>query len=155
MDQIMRLRRRAVDDFEIKDQNNGYGHEKAFTELIERYGTLHESQLLPRSFGQGSLIRSQVDPASLKQLVPTTPTVVRGLASGKVSPVKALWHKKLPDQKQVRRHERHRAVQLRREAARNAARPVGDLHCSAPSLSVPASLSSPTMYRFSSIRSPP
>jgi succinate dehydrogenase / fumarate reductase, iron-sulfur subunit len=103
MDQIMRLRRRATGDYEIKDQNNGYGHEKAFTELIERYGTLHESQLLPRSYGQGSLIRSQVDPASLKQLAPQAPTVVRGLASGKVSPVKALWHKKLPDQKQVRR----------------------------------------------------
>src|ERR687896_967440 len=103
MDQIMRLRRRATSDYEIKDQNNGYGHEKAFVELIERYGTLHESQLLPRSYGQGSLIRSQVDPASLKQLAPQAPTVVRGLASGKVSPVKALWHKKLPDQKQVRR----------------------------------------------------
>jgi succinate dehydrogenase / fumarate reductase iron-sulfur subunit len=103
MDQIMRLRRRATGDYEIKDQNNGYGHGKAFTELIERYGTLHEAQLLPRSYGQGSLIRSQVDPASLKQLAPQAPTVARGLASGKVSPVKALWHKKLPDQKQVRR----------------------------------------------------
>jgi succinate dehydrogenase / fumarate reductase iron-sulfur subunit len=103
MDQIMRLRRRATGDYEIKDQNNGYGHEKAFTELIERYGTLHEAQLLPRSYGQGSLIRSQVDPASLKQLAPQAPTVVRGLTSGKVSPVKALWHKKLPDQNQVRR----------------------------------------------------
>ena len=30
MDQIMRLRRRATGDYEIKDRNNGYGHEKAF-----------------------------------------------------------------------------------------------------------------------------
>jgi succinate dehydrogenase / fumarate reductase, iron-sulfur subunit len=103
MDQIMRLRRRATGDYEIKDQNNGYGHEKAFTDIVERYGTLHESQLLPRSFGQGSLVRSQVDPSSLKQLAGSFPTVVRGLASGKVSPVKALIHKKLPDQSQVRR----------------------------------------------------
>jgi succinate dehydrogenase / fumarate reductase iron-sulfur subunit len=103
MDQIMRLRRRATGDYEIKDQNNGYGHEKAFTELIERYGTLHEAQLIPKSFGQGSLIRAQVDPQGLKNLVPMAPTVVRGLGSGKVSPVKALWHKKLPDQKEVRR----------------------------------------------------
>ena len=40
---------------------------------------------------------------SLKQLIASLPTVVNGLKSGKVSPVKALWHKKLPDQSQVRR----------------------------------------------------
>ena len=56
MNQIMRLRRRATDDYEIKDHNNGYGHEKAFVTLIEKYGTLHEAQLLPRSFGDGSLV---------------------------------------------------------------------------------------------------
>jgi succinate dehydrogenase / fumarate reductase iron-sulfur subunit len=103
MDQIMRLRRRATGDFEIKDSNNGYGHEKAFVDLVEKYGTLHEAQLLPRSYGQGSLIRSQIDPNSLKELTASLPTVINGLKSGKVSPVKALWHKKLPDQKQVRR----------------------------------------------------
>ena len=103
MDQIMRLRRRATGDFEIKDSNNGYGHEKAFVNLIEKYGTLHEAQLLPRSYGQGSLIRSQLDPNSLKELTASLPTVINGLKSGKVSPVKALWHKKLPDQSQVRR----------------------------------------------------
>src|SRR3954465_1345620 len=103
MNQIMRLRRRATGDYGIKDSNAGYGHEHAFVNLIEKYGTLHESQLLPRSFGQGSLIRSQVDPHSLKQLPPAFPTVVNGLKSGKVSPVKALVHHKLPDQNQVRR----------------------------------------------------
>ena len=103
MDQIMRLRRRATGDFEIKDSNAGYGHEKAFVDLVEKYGTLHEAQLLPRSYGQGRLIRSQVDPSSLKELTAALPTVINGLKSGKVSPVKALWHKKLPDQDQVRR----------------------------------------------------
>jgi succinate dehydrogenase / fumarate reductase iron-sulfur subunit len=103
MDQIMRLRRRATGDYGIKDSNAGYGHEHAFVNLIEKYGTLHESQLLPRSFGQGSLIRSQLDPHSLKQLAGSFPTVVNGLKSGKVSPVKALIHHKLPDQSQVRR----------------------------------------------------
>jgi succinate dehydrogenase / fumarate reductase, iron-sulfur subunit len=103
MDQIMRLRRRATDDFEIKDSNAGYGHEKAFVNLIEKYGTLHEAQLLPRSYGQGSLIRSQLDPNSLKELAGSLSTVINGLKSGKVSPVKALWHHKLPDQKNVRR----------------------------------------------------
>jgi succinate dehydrogenase / fumarate reductase, iron-sulfur subunit len=103
MNQIMRLRRRATGDYGIKDGNNGYGHEHAFVNIIERYGTLHESQLLPRSFGQGSLIRSQLDPNSLKQLTASLPTVINGLKSGKVSPVKALIHHKLPDQKEVRR----------------------------------------------------
>jgi succinate dehydrogenase iron-sulfur subunit len=103
MSQIMRLRRRATSDYEIKDGNSGYGHEKAFVDLVERYGTLHEAQLLPRSFGDGSLIKSQVKPDSLKQLVEAFPTVVNGLRSGKVSPVKALFHKKLADQDQVRR----------------------------------------------------
>jgi succinate dehydrogenase / fumarate reductase iron-sulfur subunit len=105
MDQIMRLRRRAGSDFEIKDQNNGYGHEHAFTNLIEKYGTLHEAQLIPRSYGQGqgSLIRAQVDPGAVRQLAGMLPTVVRGLARRKVTARKALTHPKLPDQKQVRR----------------------------------------------------
>jgi succinate dehydrogenase / fumarate reductase, iron-sulfur subunit len=103
MNQIMRLRRRATGDYGIKDGNNGYGHEKAFINIIERYGTLHESQLLPRSFGEGSLIKSQIKPQSLKQLTASLPTVINGLKSGKVSPVKALIHHKLPEQKEVRR----------------------------------------------------
>jgi succinate dehydrogenase / fumarate reductase iron-sulfur subunit len=103
MNQIMRLRRRASDDYEIKDTNNGYGHEKAFVTLIEKYGTLHEAQLLPRSFGEGSLVRGQTQPQAVKQLIESAPTAVRGLMSGKVSPVKALWHHKLPDQKHIKR----------------------------------------------------
>ncbi len=117
MDQIMRLRRRATGDFEIKDRNSGYGHEKAFVDIIERYGTLHESQLLPRSYGQGSLIRSQLDPNSLKQLIDSFPTVVAGLKSGKVTPKAALIHHKLPDQDQVRRiykeiHDKEQRLEL-------------------------------------------
>jgi succinate dehydrogenase / fumarate reductase iron-sulfur subunit len=103
MDQIMRLRRRATGDFEIKDSNNGYGHEKAFMNIIEKWGTLHEAQLLPRSFGDGSLVKGQLRPSGAKQLTQSLPTVLSGLRSGKVSPVKALVHPKLPDQKQVRR----------------------------------------------------
>src|SRR4051812_13554091 len=85
MSQIMRLRRRATADYEIKDSNNGYGHEKAFSGLVEKYGTLHEAQLLPRSFGDGSLIKSQVTPDGIKNLLPTTGTALRGLKSGKVT----------------------------------------------------------------------
>jgi succinate dehydrogenase / fumarate reductase, iron-sulfur subunit len=103
MNQIMRLRRKATADYGIKDANNGYGHEKAFVGLIERYGTLHEAQLLPRSFGDGSLVKGQTRPEAVKQLIDSAPTAIRGLLSGKVSPRKALLHPKLPDQKQVRR----------------------------------------------------
>ncbi|MBA2763572.1 MAG: succinate dehydrogenase/fumarate reductase iron-sulfur subunit [Thermoleophilaceae bacterium] len=103
MNQIMRMRRQATSDYEIKDNNNGYGHEKAFVGLIEKYGTLHEAQLLPRSFGDGSLVKGQTDPKAVKQLVEALPTAIRGVKSGKVSPLKALIHHKLPDQKQVRR----------------------------------------------------
>ncbi len=103
MSQIMRLRRHATGDYGIKDRNNGYGHEKAFVDIIEKYGTLHESQLLPKSYGQGSLIRSQVEPRALKQLIESLPTAIAGIRSGKVSPKAALIHHKLPDQDQVRR----------------------------------------------------
>jgi succinate dehydrogenase / fumarate reductase iron-sulfur subunit len=103
MNQIMRLRRRATNDFGIKDRNNGYGHEKAFTEIVERWGTNHEAQLLPRSFGDGSLVKGQLRPSGAKQLTRELPTAFRGLRSGKVAPKKVFLHPKLPDQKQVRR----------------------------------------------------
>jgi len=103
MSQIMRLRRRATGDYEIKDRNSGYGHEKGFVDIIEKWGTLHEAQLLPRSFGDGSMIKGQTEPGAVKQLVEALPTALRGLKSGKVTVKKALLHPKLPDQDQVRR----------------------------------------------------
>ena len=103
MNQIMRLRRRATGDFEIKDRNNGYGHEKAFVDMIEKWGTLHEAQMLPRSFGDGSMIKGQTEPSAVKQLVEALPTAIRGLKSGKVTPKKVLLHPKLPDQDNVRK----------------------------------------------------
>src|SRR5207237_435127 len=62
-----------------------------------------EAQLLPKSYGDGSLIRAQVKPAALKELTAKLPTVIRGLRSGKVSPKTALIHRKLKDQDQIRR----------------------------------------------------
>ena len=53
MDQIMRLRRRATSDYGIKDSNAGYGHETAFVNIIEKWGTLHEAQLPIRSLRRG------------------------------------------------------------------------------------------------------
>jgi succinate dehydrogenase / fumarate reductase iron-sulfur subunit len=101
MDQIMRLRRRATDDYEIKDQNNGYGHSWAFVNIIEKWGTLHEGQMPVRSFGQGSMIRGQTDPNAVKQLLDSAGTGLRTIA--KVGPKKLFLHPKLPDQQQVKR----------------------------------------------------
>jgi succinate dehydrogenase / fumarate reductase iron-sulfur subunit len=101
MDQIMRLRRRATDDYEIKDQNNGYGHSWAFVNIIEKWGTLHEGQMPVRSFGQGSMVRGQTDPNAVKQLLESAGTGVRTVK--KVGPRKLFLHPKLPDQKQVKR----------------------------------------------------
>jgi succinate dehydrogenase iron-sulfur subunit len=117
MSQIMRLRRRATNDHGIKDRNNGYGHEKAFVNLIEKYGTLHEAQLLPRSFGDGSLVKGQTEPGAVKELIENLPTAIRGLKSGKVTVRKGLTHPKLPDQKNVRRvfreiHEKDQRIEL-------------------------------------------
>ena len=39
----------------------------------------------------------------MAQLIANLPTAARGLKAGKVSPGKALKHKKLPDQKEIRR----------------------------------------------------
>jgi succinate dehydrogenase iron-sulfur subunit len=103
MNQIMRLRRRATQDFGIKDGNNGFGHEKAFTDLVGKYGLLSESQLLPKSYGDGSLIRAQVKPAAVKELAAKFPTIVRGLTSGKVTLKTALVAHKLKDQDQIKR----------------------------------------------------
>jgi succinate dehydrogenase / fumarate reductase iron-sulfur subunit len=71
--------------------------------MIEKWGTLHEAQMLPRSFGDGSMIKGQTEPGAVKQLVEALPTALRGLKSGKVTVKKALLHPKLPDQDQVRR----------------------------------------------------
>jgi succinate dehydrogenase / fumarate reductase iron-sulfur subunit len=101
MDQIMRLRRRATGDYEIKDQNNGYGHEQAFVNIIEKWGTLHEGQMPVRSFGQGGMVRGQTDPNAIKQLLDSAGTGVNTMK--KVGPRRFFLHHKLPDQKNVRR----------------------------------------------------
>ena len=55
MSQIMRLRRKATNDFEIKDRNNGYGHEKGFVDIIEKLG--HP----PRGPAPAAIVRRRLD----------------------------------------------------------------------------------------------
>jgi succinate dehydrogenase / fumarate reductase iron-sulfur subunit len=86
MNQIMRLRRKAGSDHEIKDGNNGYNHEHAFVKNIRRNGILHEPDLLSDSYG------GKLNPAAGKELASGLPTAVVGLRRGKMTPAKILLH---------------------------------------------------------------
>ena len=86
MSQIMRLRRIAGSDFDIKDRNNGYNHEHAFVKNIRKNGILHEPDLLADSYG------GKFNPAAGKELVSGLPTALKGLARGKMTPRTALGH---------------------------------------------------------------
>ncbi len=86
MNQIMRLRRIAGSDHEIKDRNNGYSHEHAFVKNIRRNGLLHEPDLLADSYG------GKFNPAAGRELVSGLPTALKGLARGKMTPKTALLH---------------------------------------------------------------
>lgn len=101
MNQIMRLRRIAGTDHEIEDRNNGYRHEKAFVTNIEKYGTLHEANLLPDSYG------GKFHPRAVPELIDSLPVVVRAMLRGKVTLGKSLYHHKLEDQDQIRRIYKH------------------------------------------------
>jgi succinate dehydrogenase / fumarate reductase iron-sulfur subunit len=86
MGQIMRLRRIAGSDFDIKDRNNGYRHEHAFVKNIKRNGLLHEADLLPDSYG------GKFNPRAVPELFASLPVALRGMLRGKISPTKALLH---------------------------------------------------------------
>ncbi len=86
MSQIMRLRRIATADHGIVDDNNGYRHEHAFVDNIERNGLLHEADLLPDSYG------GKFNPRAVPALMGTLPTIVKALQRRKVTIGKALGH---------------------------------------------------------------
>jgi len=100
MDQIMRLRRAASDEEGIVDQNNGHNHEKAFTGIIEKKGTLDEALLLQESYAPGVKGKLIPKPAAIKGLLESIPTAIRGLRTGKMRSLPKLIpgvHPKLPD----------------------------------------------------------
>jgi succinate dehydrogenase / fumarate reductase iron-sulfur subunit len=120
MDQIMRLRRRAADDYGIDDVNNGRRHEHAFVKIIEKKGTLDESLLLQESFAEGVKGKLLPKPAAIKSLIGSVPTAIRGIRTGKMRSLRKLipgMHKKLPDgaQEEVRQiyeHAEQHSVEL-------------------------------------------
>ena len=97
MSQIMRLRRRAGDDYNISDRNNGNRHEQAFVSLVRDYGLNHESELLARSYGGDSWF-GKFHPAAGKELLSSIPTIISGLARRKMTPKLALLGHKIPKQ---------------------------------------------------------
>jgi succinate dehydrogenase / fumarate reductase iron-sulfur subunit len=86
MNQIMRLRRISGADHHIEDRNNGYRHEHAFVNNIERNGLLHEADLLPDSYG------GKFHPRAVPELMRSLPAITKALQRGKVTPQKALLH---------------------------------------------------------------
>ena len=86
MSQIMRLRRKAGSDYDIKDRNNGYNHEHAFVNNIRKNGLLHEPDLLADSYG------GKFNPRAVPELISGLPTFGTAIARGKVSPTLPLTH---------------------------------------------------------------
>jgi succinate dehydrogenase / fumarate reductase iron-sulfur subunit len=103
MNQIMRLRRRAGNDFGIVDRNNGHRHEAAFTTLVRDHGLLWETELLPRSYGGNSFF-GKFAPSAALELVDSLPAITKALVRRKVTPIGALKPHNIP--KQDLRHVR-------------------------------------------------
>ena len=80
MSQIMRLRRRAGNDFDIEDRNNGERHEASFVSLVKQYGLLNEAELLPRSYGGDSPL-AKFKPAAAAELASSLPVDRQGAAA--------------------------------------------------------------------------
>ncbi len=112
MDQIMRLRRAAGDEYGIVDVNHGHNHEAAFTRIIERKGTLDEAALLQESYAPG--IKGKLMPrhGAISGLLGSIPTAIRGIRTGKMRSIPKLIpgvHASLPGgaQDHVRRIYAH------------------------------------------------
>jgi len=103
MSQIMRLRRRAGNDFHIEDRNNGERHEAAFVSLVKQYGLLNEAELLPRSYG-GDTPLAKFKPSAAAELASSLPAIAKALLRRKVTPAAVFKPHKLPaaDRKAVK-----------------------------------------------------
>jgi succinate dehydrogenase / fumarate reductase, iron-sulfur subunit len=86
MSQIMRLRRKAGDDYDIEDRNNGYRHENAFVKNIRKNGLLQEADLLADSYG------GKFHPRAVPELLSGMPTALTAFRRGKMTPKTALGH---------------------------------------------------------------
>jgi succinate dehydrogenase / fumarate reductase iron-sulfur subunit len=117
MDQIMRLRRKAIEEGVDDDPNNGYNHVTAFVRMIEKKGTNDEALLVQESHALGWKGKLKPSKHAIKGLIESLPTVLRAIKTGKArSPAKVIpgIHPKLPggaqdEVKAIYRHaEEHR-----------------------------------------------
>jgi succinate dehydrogenase / fumarate reductase iron-sulfur subunit len=117
MDQIMRLRRNAIEEGVDDDPNNGYNHVTAFVRMIEKKGTNDEALLVQESHALGLKGKLKPTKHAIKGLIESLPTVLRAIKTGKArSPAKVIpgIHPKLPggaqdEVKAIYRHaEEHR-----------------------------------------------
>jgi succinate dehydrogenase iron-sulfur subunit len=117
MDQIMRLRRKAIEDGVDDDPNNGFNHVTAFVRMIEKKGTNDEALLVQESHALGWKGKLKPSKHAIKGLIESLPTALRAIKSGKArSPAKVIpgIHPKLPggaqdEVKAIYRHaEEHR-----------------------------------------------
>ncbi len=104
MNQIMRLRRLAGQDFGIEDQNNGHRHEEAFVVLVEKYGLLAEAEVVPRSWGGNGITGGKLSPKSTAQIIDSLPFLAKAVLRGKVKVKEALIPHRLPseDRKEIK-----------------------------------------------------
>ncbi len=86
MSQIMRLRRKAGEDYDIVDPNNGKRHEDAFVKNIRKNGLLQEADLLADSYG------GKFHPRAVPELLSGLPTVATAMSRRKMTPKTALLH---------------------------------------------------------------
>jgi succinate dehydrogenase / fumarate reductase iron-sulfur subunit len=99
MDQIMRLRRKAIEEGVDDDPNNGYNHVTAMTRMIEKKGTNDEALLVQESHALGWKGKLKPSKHAIKGLIESLPTVLRAIKTGKArSPAKVIpgIHPKLP-----------------------------------------------------------
>jgi succinate dehydrogenase / fumarate reductase iron-sulfur subunit len=100
MDQIMRLRRRAIEEGIEDDPNNGANHVHAFTKMIEKKGTNDEALLIQETYAPGIKGKLKPTKSAIKGLVNSLPTVLRAIKTGKARSLPKLIpgvHPKLPD----------------------------------------------------------
>ena len=102
MNQIMRLRRRATDDYEIKDRNNGYGHEKAFA-TSSRSGARCTRRSCCRARSARAAGQGPVDAGGGQAAARRCRPPCAGSHPARSRPARRCCHHKLPDQKNVRR----------------------------------------------------
>ena len=96
MSQIMRLRRRAGDDHDIVDRNNGDRHEQAFVTLVERQRPAVGGRAAAALLRRRLVLRQVRTRRPALELLDSLPVITKALLRRKVTPGGALMPHKIP-----------------------------------------------------------